>query len=58
MSFWFNQGLSLDQIQKLAKDHHVYCSVDGRLNLMGMNRSNIEYITKSILSVTKPTEKI
>jgi len=48
--FWFS-GLSEAQGMALA-DHHVYVMPsNGRMNLCGVNPSNIEHLAKALASV-------
>merc|ERR1712211_82876 len=48
--FWFS-GLSRSQGMALA-DHHVYVMPsNGRMNLCGVNSSNVEHLAKAVAAV-------
>jgi aspartate aminotransferase len=44
-------GLSKDQVMRLQKDFHIYCTEDGRFSLAGINTKNVDYLASSILAV-------
>jgi aspartate aminotransferase, mitochondrial len=46
-------GLTPEQVRKLRDDHHIYMTKDGRISMAGVNSSNVEYIAKAIVDVTK-----
>lgn len=45
--FWFT-GLTPLQVQKLMDEHHVYGTLDGRVNVAGLNDSNIEAYCQAV----------
>jgi aspartate aminotransferase, mitochondrial len=36
-------GLSIDQVDRLTKDHHVYLTRDGRISVAGVTFGNVKY---------------
>jgi aspartate aminotransferase len=44
-------GLSLKQVNQLREEFGIYLLYDGRLNLAGLNHSNLNYVVESILKV-------
>lgn len=46
-------GLTPEQVDKLAKEHHVYLTRDGRVSMAGVTTSNVGYLAEAIHSVTK-----
>lgn len=48
--FWYS-GLTAGQCKTLQEKYHIYLPVLGRVNVAGLNASNIEYFAKSILEV-------
>lgn len=44
-------GLSLDQVGKLRQEKGIYMPKDGRMNVAGLNESNLHYVVESIISV-------
>lgn len=46
-------GLSVDQVQTLINDFSIYLVNSSRINIAGINSSNIEYLAKSIAAVLK-----
>lgn len=46
-------GLTPEQVEKLAKEHHVYLTKDGRISIAGISSGNVKYLAESIHSVTK-----
>ncbi|KAF5209810.1 putative aspartate aminotransferase [Clavispora lusitaniae] len=45
--FWYS-GLTKLQVQKLMDEHHVYGTLDGRVNVAGLNDSNIEAFCQAV----------
>lgn len=45
--FWYT-GLTPLQVQKLMDEHHVYGTLDGRVNVAGLNSSNIEAYCQAV----------
>lgn len=41
-------GLSPAQVEYLQSNHHIYMLSSGRINMCGLNESNIEYVAKAI----------
>jgi aspartate aminotransferase len=52
--FWYS-GLSQDQVHLLINDHHVYMTLNGRVNVTGLNSSNIDLFCRSIDTVVRAT---
>ncbi|KAK9718643.1 hypothetical protein QE152_g23102 [Popillia japonica] len=46
-------GLSVDQIEKLTKEHFVFLNPDGRMVVSALNSKNIDYVTRCFHEVTK-----
>jgi aspartate aminotransferase len=44
-------GLSADQVQALRDQHSVYMLGSSRINVAGVNASNIDYLAKAVASV-------
>jgi aspartate/tyrosine/aromatic aminotransferase len=45
--------LSAAQIAALRATHHVYLSVDGRINVAGISRQNVGYVAESLATVIR-----
>ncbi|XP_075711524.1 aspartate aminotransferase, cytoplasmic-like [Rhinoderma darwinii] len=45
-------GLTLNQVDILAKKKHIYLLEHGQMNISGLNANNLDYVTQSIHSVT------
>ena len=43
--------LSTPQIQRLRDEHHIYMPGDGRINVAGISRRNVEYVAQSLAAV-------
>lgn len=52
--FWFS-GLTELQTQKLIEKYHIYALSNGRVNVAGLNDSNLEYFCRSVDSVARET---
>lgn len=46
-------GLSVDQVQTLINDFSIYLVDSSRINIAGINNSNIEYLAQSIAATLK-----
>jgi len=46
-------GLSKDQVQAMRDQFAVYCTLDGRISVAGLNESNVSYVAKAIHEVSK-----
>ncbi|KAJ1728502.1 aspartate transaminase aat1 [Coemansia sp. BCRC 34490] len=46
-------GLKPEQVDRLAKDFHIYLTRDGRVSVAGITTANVNYLAESIHSVTK-----
>ena len=44
-------NLSKLQVERLAKEFGIYMTSDGRINIVGLNNSNIDYVVKSLVAV-------
>nr|AIT70228.1 aspartate aminotransferase [Dictyopteris undulata] len=45
-------GLTTEEVLKIRGDAHIYFTNDGRISMAGVTTSNVEYIAKSIFTVT------
>jgi aspartate aminotransferase len=45
-------GLTPDQVDKLAAEHHVYLTRNGRISIAGITSHNVEYLASAICAVT------
>jgi len=46
-------GLSKEEVINLRDNHHIYCTLDGRISMAGVSSGNVEYIGEAIHDVTK-----
>lgn len=46
-------GLTAEQVERLARDHHVYLTKDGRISMAGISSNNVKYLAGAIHAVTK-----
>eukprot|EP00565_Helicotheca_tamesis_P001363 CAMPEP_0185730078 /NCGR_PEP_ID=MMETSP1171-20130828/8411_1 /TAXON_ID=374046 /ORGANISM="Helicotheca tamensis, Strain CCMP826" /LENGTH=434 /DNA_ID=CAMNT_0028399061 /DNA_START=56 /DNA_END=1360 /DNA_ORIENTATION=+ len=46
-------GLQKDQVMALRENHHIYCTLDGRISMAGVTSKNVEYIANAIHEVSK-----
>jgi len=46
-------GLSKEHVRKLKEEHHVYLTDDGRISMAGVTSKNVQYLAKSIHTVSK-----
>jgi aspartate aminotransferase len=46
-------GLNADQCKRLASEHHIYLTLDGRISIAGLNSKNVGYVANAIHAVTK-----
>ena len=44
-------GISLEQVIRLREEFHVYMVETSRINLAGINRSNVDYVADAIAAV-------
>ena len=44
-------GLTRDQVQRLRDENSIYLVGDGRMNVAGMNRDNVEHVCQAIAAV-------
>lgn len=44
-------GLKSRDVERLQKDHAIYMTLDGRINVAGLNIHNIEYVVEAITTV-------
>lgn len=50
-------GLSLAQVEYLISEYHIYLLSSGRINMCGLNESNVDYVANAIhAAVTTITE--
>jgi len=45
--------LSPEQCRTLISDYHIYLPQSGRINISGLNSTNVEYVAKAIDSVVR-----
>lgn len=45
-------GLDKPQVEKIRVEYGIYMPSDGRINVCGLNRSNLDYVVDAIVSVT------
>jgi aspartate aminotransferase len=46
-------GVNMDQVQTLVNDYSIYLVNSSRINVAGINDSNIEYLSNSLAAVLK-----
>jgi len=46
-------GLNPSQVELLQEKYHIYMTKDGRISISGLNTKNMDFVSKSIHSVTK-----
>ena len=46
-------GLSQEQVAKMASDHSIYLTKDGRISIAGVSSANVEYLAMAMHDVTK-----
>nr|MCH1922947.1 aminotransferase class I/II-fold pyridoxal phosphate-dependent enzyme [Shewanella ferrihydritica] len=46
-------GLTPEQVDRLAKEFHVYLTRDGRISMAGVSSTNYQYLASAMHSVTK-----
>jgi len=46
-------GMTAAQVEKLAKDHSIYLTKDGRVAIVGITTKNVDYLANAIHQVTK-----
>ncbi|KAJ1831834.1 aspartate transaminase aat1 [Coemansia sp. RSA 2711] len=46
-------GLKPEQVDRLAREFHIYLTRDGRVSMAGISSSNVSYLAESIHAVTK-----
>lgn len=46
-------GLTPEQVKRLKDEYHIYAIKTGRISVTGLTPSNLEYVAKSIIEVTK-----
>ena len=46
-------GTNVEQVQKLVNDYSIYLVNSSRINVAGINDSNIEYLANSLAAVLK-----
>ena len=44
-------GIDVDQVEKLIADYSIYLVNSSRINIAGINDSNIDYLVDSLTSV-------
>lgn len=47
------QGISPEQVDRLAQEHHVYLTRDGRISVAGITKHNVRHLAESLHEVTK-----
>lgn len=46
-------GMKPEEVDALAKDHHVYLTRNGRISVAGITSKNVTHLAKSMVEVTK-----
>jgi len=46
------QGISPEQVDQLAKEHHIYLTRDGRISVAGVTKHNVRHLAESLHKVT------
>jgi len=46
-------GVNVDQVQTLVNDYSIYLVNSSRINVAGINDSNIKYLANSLATVLK-----
>merc|ERR1712166_398715 len=46
-------GLTQEQVAKMASDHSIYLTKDGRISIAGVSSANVECLAKAMHDVTK-----
>ena len=46
-------GLSKEQVQQMRDESAVYCTLDGRISVAGLNKNNVAYVAAAIHAVSK-----
>jgi len=46
-------GLTPEQVKRLKDEYHIYAIKTGRISVTGLTPSNLDYVAKSIIEVTK-----
>lgn len=47
------QGITPEQVDRLAKEYHVYLTRDGRISVAGITDHNVRHLAESLHEVTK-----
>lgn len=50
--FWYS-GLTALQVHVLVDEHHVYLTDNGRINVAGLNNSNVDYFVQAVDKVVR-----
>lgn len=50
--FWWTQ-LTEPQINELIEKYHIYCTLNGRFNIAGLNEGNLDYFIESLDKVLR-----
>jgi aspartate/tyrosine/aromatic aminotransferase len=46
-------GLNKDQVERMQRDYGIYMPVDGRMNVCGLNHSNIDYVVDALIAASQ-----
>ncbi|KAI0482169.1 aspartate aminotransferase [Xylariaceae sp. FL0804] len=46
-------GLTEDQVLRLRRDAHIYCTTNGRISMAGLNTKNVDYVARAIDKVSR-----
>ena len=44
-------GLEKQQVDRLISEYGIYMTGDGRINIAGLNKDNLQYVVDSIIKV-------
>lgn len=50
-------GLGKTQVERLISDYAIYLSMDGRINIAGLNPNNLSYISEAICNVVNENDR-
>lgn len=53
LGLFCDSGLSEPQVDRLIHEYGIYMTKDGRMNVCGLNKDNLEYVVDAILKVYK-----
>eukprot|EP00515_Schizochytrium_aggregatum_P008908 CAMPEP_0202072884 /NCGR_PEP_ID=MMETSP0964-20121228/2704_1 /ASSEMBLY_ACC=CAM_ASM_000500 /TAXON_ID=4773 /ORGANISM="Schizochytrium aggregatum, Strain ATCC28209" /LENGTH=422 /DNA_ID=CAMNT_0048639951 /DNA_START=41 /DNA_END=1309 /DNA_ORIENTATION=- len=45
-------GITVEQVDRMRNEHHIYMTKDGRISMAGVTSKNVEYLAKALHEVT------